>query len=192
VGPLLCICAIGLAQSGFGQGDRIEQLITELNDANRTVRLGAVRALAETKDPRAGDPLYAIRNDPDPVIRGFIDPALYDVHFPGAVDLLIASTGRTIPNTAGSIIDSEMHARIPNRVPDCVDSRRARAALRERRHQRPRTATDTASHNSHSTAAHRAGRVVSATAAYDIAGTIYSITKRICAGGVDAGAGRTA
>ncbi len=96
VRPLLCICSIVLAQSGFGEGDRIDQLITQLKDASPAVRLEAVRALAEAKDPRAGDPLFAIRKDPDPVIRGFINSALFDLNYSGAVDLLIADL--TDPN----------------------------------------------------------------------------------------------
>jgi HEAT repeat protein len=96
VRPMLCICAAGLAQYGFGQGDLIDQLITQLKDPNYTVRLAAVRALAETKDPRAGDPLFALRKDPDPAIRGFIDPTLFALNYPGAVDLLISDL--TDPN----------------------------------------------------------------------------------------------
>ena len=82
VRPLLCLCAIGLATPGAGQGDGIGRLIAQLQDVDPRVRLEAVRALAGAKDPRAADPLFAMRKDPDPVIRGYIDPALFDLHYP--------------------------------------------------------------------------------------------------------------
>jgi HEAT repeat protein len=65
----LFVCLLVFATTAFGQADRVNRLIHELNGQDRAVRLRAAEALGWTKSPRAVEPLIEALHDPDPAVR---------------------------------------------------------------------------------------------------------------------------
>jgi hypothetical protein len=93
VGILVCFCALGLAPAGYGQTDRVSQLIDELKDTDSDARRNAALELGKIKDPRAAEPLIAALHDASPYVRmNAVEAleALGKIDDPRAVEPLIA------------------------------------------------------------------------------------------------------
>ncbi len=118
---LVCSCVMWLVPMGYGQADRVSQLIEKLNDRDSRVRLQAVgdlerigalavehlitalkhadwnvreraaEALGEIKDPRAVEPLIATLEDADSRVRSSVAKALGEIKDPRAVEPLFAA-----------------------------------------------------------------------------------------------------
>ena len=86
---VLCFCAVWLVPVGYGQADRVSQLIADLKDARWDVRKNAAMALGQIKDPRAVEPLIAALKDPEAWVEWSATAALGKIGAP-AVEPLIA------------------------------------------------------------------------------------------------------
>lgn len=87
---LLCFCVLGLVPAGYGQVDRVSQLISQLKDPDASIRVQAANALGKAKDPRAVEPLITAMKDANLSVRHAAIMALGDIKDPRAADALIA------------------------------------------------------------------------------------------------------
>ncbi len=89
---LACLCVLGLARVGYGQTDRVSQLISKLNDpAACGNRVEVAEQLGLIKDPRAVEPLITALKDKDGGVGRFAAEALGEIRDPRAVEPLIAT-----------------------------------------------------------------------------------------------------
>jgi HEAT repeat protein len=87
---LLYLCVLGLPFAAHGQSDNVSALIADLSSPDAGVRMKAVNALGQAKDPRAVEPLIGALNDTDFGVRSRAPLALGEIGAP-AVESLIAA-----------------------------------------------------------------------------------------------------
>jgi hypothetical protein len=152
----VCLCLISLVQAGFGQADRVDQLIKQLGSSDAGVRVSAKAALVqigasavepliaalthpdsgvryraaeclgEIKDPRAVDPLIAALRDPVTIVESSAAKALGEIGDPRAVAPLMSALQGRSPYAPGN--EAEALAKIKD--PQAADER-MRAILKE-------------------------------------------------------------
>ena len=98
------VCALGLLPVGYGQTDRVSQLIDELRGTDSTVRRLAAQELAKVKDPRAVEPFIAALKDTDSEVRRGAADALGESKDPRAVEPLIAALRDTNPDVRRKVV----------------------------------------------------------------------------------------
>jgi len=87
---LLCSCVLALVPVGYGQADRVSQLIEKLKHPDGRMRLQAVTELGMIGAP-AVEPLIAALRDADSHVQGGAADALGEIKDPRAVAPLIAA-----------------------------------------------------------------------------------------------------
>jgi HEAT repeat protein len=88
LGILLRFCAVGHASIGYGQTDKVRELIDQFYLPNHTLQQAAIQASVEVGEP-AIEPLIAVLKDPDPMVRGDAVDALEKIKDLRAVEPLI-------------------------------------------------------------------------------------------------------
>ena len=78
-----------LASFGYGQTDQLSVLIHQLRDSDVDGRTNAAKALGETRDSRAVEPLVGALNDRDGSVVAAAEDALGEIKDPRAVEPLI-------------------------------------------------------------------------------------------------------
>jgi HEAT repeat protein len=91
VGTLVALSVFGLAPAGYGQADRVSQLIGKLKDRNSGVRAKAAFSLGLNRDPRAVEPLIAALGDKAERVRSPATWSLGKIGDRRAVEPLIAA-----------------------------------------------------------------------------------------------------